>query len=160
MAGRIVRTQTALRVAEFLATREGKAHLSQYGWSPGTPIVMTRAAESVEDAMGMVSIHSQAALVAMLDPATRELRMLHVSTPQAALKKVRATPPGRTMGDLFEQLSSALIIELRVKFWNHTAVAQIIPSCPAMQNGHDSWATSFPRTARPLASTAQAATLP
>ncbi|MGZ2224020.1 hypothetical protein [Glutamicibacter nicotianae] len=102
------------------------------------PIVMTRATESVEDAMGMVSIHSRAALVAMLDPATKDLRMLYVSTPQAALKKVRATPPGRTMGDLFEQLGSALIIELRVKFWHHTAVAHIIPSCPAMVNGHDS----------------------
>ena len=98
MAGRIARTQTALRVADFLAPREGKAHLSEYGWSPGVPIVMTRATESVEDAMGMISIHSRAALVAMLDPATKDLRMLYVSTPQAALKKVRATPPGRTMG--------------------------------------------------------------
>ena len=93
----------------------------------------------------------------MLDPATKDLRMLYVSTPQAALKKVRATPPGRTMGDLFEQLGSALIIELRVKFWHHTAVAHIIPSCPAMMNGHDSWASSFSRTAQPLATSAPAA---
>lgn len=160
MAGRIARTETALRVADFIATREGKAHLSQYGWAPGMPIVMTRATESVNDAMGMVSIHSRAALVAMLDPVTGQLRMLHLTTPQAALKKVGATPPGRTMGDLFEQLASALIFELRVKFWNHTAVAHLIPPCAAMMHGHDSRGSCFPRVKQPPATSVQAVALP
>lgn len=157
MAGRIARTQTALRVADFLAPCEGKAHLSEYGWSPGVPIVMTRATESVEDAMGMASIHSRAALVAVIDPATKDLRMLYVSTPQEALKRSGPRHRAAPWGDLFEQLGSALIIELRVKFWHHTAVAHIIPSCPAMVNGHDSWASSFSRTAQPLATSAPAA---
>ncbi|MFD1377331.1 hypothetical protein ACFQ4U_13450 [Micrococcus antarcticus] len=160
MAGRIARTQTALRVADFLATREGKTHLSQYGWVPGMPIVMTRATESADDAMGMVSIHGRAALVAMLDPLTSELRILHITTPQPALKKVRVSPAGLTMGDLFEQLASTLIVELRVRFWNHTAVAHIIPSRPGMKNANDSWGAAFPRTQRPLETTAQAAALP
>ena len=153
MAGRIARTQTALRVADFLAPREGKAHLSEYGWSPGVPIVMTRATESVEDAMGMVSIHSRAC-------STRQPRICacFMSPPRRQHLK-RSGPRHRAApwGDLFEQLGSALIIELRVKFWHHTAVAHIIPSCPAMMNGHDSWASSFSRTAQPLATSAPAA---
>ncbi|MEF9981490.1 MAG: hypothetical protein RR762_08815 [Glutamicibacter sp.] len=61
---------------------------------------------------------------------------------------------------MFEQLASMLIVELRVRFWNHTAVAHIIPSCPGMKNANDSWGAAFPRTQRPLETTAQAAALP
>ena len=59
MPGRIARTQTAVRVADFLATREGKAHLSELWMEPGMPIVMTQPNESLTDAMGMVSIHGR-----------------------------------------------------------------------------------------------------
>lgn len=134
MPGRIARTKTAVRVADFLATREGRAHLSKYGWAPGMPIVMTQPAESLTDAMGMVSIHGRAALVAMLDSQTDELQMLHVTTPQPALKIAKVSVDGRTMGDFFEDLSSTGITEFRVKFWKHTAVAHRIPSCTIMQS--------------------------
>ncbi|UTM45889.1 hypothetical protein [Glutamicibacter mysorens] len=134
MPGRIVRTRTAVRVADFLATREGKAHLSDYGWAQGMPIVMTQPAETLNDAMGMASIHGRAVLVAMLDPQTEELHMMHVTVPQAALKVTKACADRLTMGEFFERLATELIAEFRVKFWKNTAVAHKIPACPAMQS--------------------------
>ena len=134
MPGRIARTRTAVRVADFLATREGKSHLSDYGWAQGMPIVMTQPAESLNDAMGMASIHGRAVLVAMLDPQTEELHMMHVTVPQAALKVTRACADRLTMGEFFERLATELIAEFRVKFWKNTAVAHKIPACPAMQS--------------------------
>lgn len=134
MPGRIIRTQTAVRVADFLATREGKAYLSNYGWGPGMPIVMTQPTESLNDAMGMASIHGCAVLVAMLDPGTEELHMLHITTPQVALKVTTACPDKITMGEFFERLATETVVEFRVKFWKHTAVAHKIPTCTAMQS--------------------------
>ncbi|MFJ2619781.1 hypothetical protein [Glutamicibacter sp. NPDC087344] len=133
MPGRIARTQTAVRVADFLATREGKAHLSNYGWAPGMPIVMTQPTESLNEAMGMASIHGRAVLIAMLDPQTKELHMLHVTVPQITLKVTKACADRLTMGEFFQRLSTATIAEFRVKFWKHTAVAHKIPTCPGMQ---------------------------
>ena len=134
MPGRIVRTQTATRVANLLATREGKAHLSLYGWVPGMPIVMTQPTETFNDAMGMVSIHGRAVLVAMLDPQTEELHILHVTTPQAALKVTKACADRLTTAEFFNRLTTETIAEFRVKFWKHTAVAHKIPACVAMQS--------------------------
>ncbi|MGV2855166.1 hypothetical protein ACNPON_00180 [Glutamicibacter sp. AGC13] len=134
MPGRIARTRTAVRVADFLATREGKSHLSDYGWAQGMPIVMTQPAESLNDAMGMASIHGRAVLVAMLDPRTEELHMMHVTVPQAVLKVTKACADRLTMEEFFERLATELIAEFRVKFWKNTAVAHKIPACPAMQS--------------------------
>ncbi|MFK0085388.1 hypothetical protein [Glutamicibacter sp. NPDC090743] len=143
MPGRIVRTQTAVRVADFLATREGKAHLSNYGWAPGMPIVMTQPTESLNDAMGMASIHGRAVLIAMLDPQTEALLMLYITPPQVALKVTKACADRLTMGEFFQRLSSATIAEFRVKFWNHTAVAHKIPTCTAMQSQNTTAATRY-----------------
>ncbi|WP_216660906.1 hypothetical protein [Glutamicibacter halophytocola] len=133
MPGPIARTQTAVRVADFLATREGKSHLASYGWAPGMPIVMARSSEPLNDVMAMVSIHGQAVLVAMLDPRSDELRMLHITTPQSALRVVAPSPATVTIGEFFDRLSSVTIAEFRVKFWQNTAVAHVVPSCHAMQ---------------------------
>ncbi|WP_334122138.1 hypothetical protein [Glutamicibacter sp.] len=134
MPGRIARTRTAVRVADFLATREGKAHLSNYGWAPGMPIVMTQPSEPLNDAMGMVSIHGRAALIAMLDPQTEELLMLHITAPQAALKVAKVCADRMTMGEFFQRLALETIAEFRVKFWKYTAIAHKIPTCTAMQS--------------------------
>lgn len=133
MPGRIDRTQTAVRVADFLATREGKAHLSDFGWAPGMPIVMTQPAESLNDAMGMVSLHGRAVLIAMLDAHTEELLMAHVTIPQAALTVTKAATDRLTMGEFFDHLTTQSIAEFRAKFWKHTAVAHKIPTCTAMR---------------------------
>ena len=124
MPGRIARTQTAVRVADFLATREGKSHLASYGWAPGMPIVMARSSEPLNDVMAMV---------AMLDPRSVELLMLHITTPQSALRVVAPSPATVTIGEFFDRLSSVTIAEFRVKFWQNTAVAHVVPSCHAMQ---------------------------
>ncbi len=134
MPGRVFRTQTAVRVADFLATREGKAHLSNYGWAPGMPIVMTHSVESLNDAMGMVSIHGCAVLVAMLAPQTGELHLLHVTTPQPALKVVKLCEDTRTMGEFFDHFTTESIAEFRVKFWKYSAVAHKIPTCASMHS--------------------------
>lgn len=153
MPGRIARTQTAVRVADFLATREGKSHLASFGWAPGMPIVMTRPSEPLHDVMAMVSVHGRAALVAMLDPRSEELRMLHITTPQSALRVVTPSAASTTIGAFFDRVASATIAEFRVKFWQHTAVAHVIPSCPAM---HSSGAASnrYQLPSRPALATA------
>ncbi|MFJ5149943.1 hypothetical protein ACIP6D_17295, partial [Glutamicibacter sp. NPDC088455] len=79
-------------------------------------------------------IHGRAVLVAMLDPQTEELHMMHVTVPQAALKVTKACADRLTMGEFFERLATELIAEFRVKFWKNTAVAHKIPACPAMQS--------------------------
>lgn len=153
MPGRIVRTRTAVRVADFLATREGKAHLSSYGWAQGMPIVMTQPSESLNDAMGMVSIHGRAVLVAMLDPQTEELLMLHITPPQTALKVAKVWSDQLTMGEFFQRLGTENVGEFRVKFWKHTAVAHQIPTCPAMQSQNTTAATRYPLPTRRHAAT-------
>ena len=134
MPGRIIRTRTAGKVADFLATREGKNHLSAYGWFPGMPIVVTQAEESLLDAMAMVSVHGQAVFIAMLDPHTQDLRMMHISTPQAALRVVTPTPDRLTVKEFFDHVDENKLAEFRVKHWKHTAIASILPSCAAMKD--------------------------
>lgn len=133
MPGRFARTQTADRVADFLATREGKSHLTYFGWAPGMPVVITRPSEPLHDVMAMVSVHGRAVLVATLDPRSEELRMLHITTPQPALRVVTPAPSSMTIGEFLDRVASMTIVEFRVRFWQHTAVAHVIPSCPAMQ---------------------------
>lgn len=132
MPGRIVRTQTAARVAEFLATREGKGHLAAHGWTKGMPIVMTQPAESLEDAMAMVSIHGRPVLLAMLDPDTVELQMMYLTPPQSALQIFGAAATGSTTGEFMEQVRAKGYVEFRVRQWQHTAVALAIEPCEGM----------------------------
>ena len=49
MPGRLVRSQTAVRVAELLGSREGRRHLGNYGWTQGMPVVMTQPEESLDE---------------------------------------------------------------------------------------------------------------
>ena len=104
---------------------------------------MTQPTESLNDAMGMVSIHGRAVLVAMINSQTEELQMLNVTTPQASLKITEASADGLTMGEFFDHLAAEPIAEFRVKFWKHSAVAHRIPTCPGMQSQSNA-ATRYP----------------
>ncbi|MGP5581679.1 hypothetical protein ACTXOF_14290 [Glutamicibacter arilaitensis] len=97
---------------------------------------MTQPAESLNDSMGMVSLHGRAVLIAMLNPQTEELLMAHVTTPQVALTVTKAATDRLTMGEFFEHLTTKSIAEFRVKFWKHTAVAHKIPTCTAMRSAN------------------------
>lgn len=134
MPSRIARTQTAVRVAEFLATREGKQHLAQYGWVKGTPVVMTNAQEKLSDAMAMVSVHGRPVFLAMIDPATDHLQMLYVTTPQSSLSVVEAASAGETSANFFNEVVKQGSREFRVSQWDYTAVAFAVPTCDAMQS--------------------------
>ncbi len=133
MPSRIARTQTAVRVAEFLATREGKKHLSTYGWRKGMPVVMTNAEEELTNAMAMVSVHWRPVFLAMVDPKTDRLHMLYLTTPQKVLTVVEAAPARKTSGDFFKEVMAEGSQEFRVAQWDHTAVAFAVPSCEAME---------------------------
>lgn len=128
MPGRIVRTETAERVTELLGSREGRNHLSSYGWAQNMPVVMTGAKESVNDVMGLVSMHGRTVLVAMIDPATDELKLLHVSTPNQALKTVGVEADATQIGSLIARAELEGMVTFRVKYWQHSAVAHPIPS--------------------------------
>lgn len=134
MPSRIARTQTAVRVAEFLATREGKQHLAQYGWVKGTPVVMTNAQEKMSDAMAMVSVHGRPVFLAMIDPETEHLQMLYVTTPQSSLAVVDAASSSKTSASFFKEVVMQGSQEFRVSQWHYTAVAFAVPSCDAMQS--------------------------
>lgn len=134
MPSRITRTQTAVRVAEFLTTREGKSHLEQYGWFKGMPVVITNHVESLNDAMGMVSVHGRAVLLAMIAPGSDHLQLLYITTPQNALRVVDVASPKKTSGQFFKEVLAVGSKEFRVKHWRHTAVALAIPTCEAMKN--------------------------
>lgn len=127
MPGRIVRTQTAERVAELLGSRDGRAHLSAYGWAQGMPVVMTVPTETVNDVMGLVSMHGKTALVAMIHPDTNELHFIHVCTPNQALRVVEIESEDITIFDLFNRAQVEGTVTFRVKYWQYSAVAHPIP---------------------------------
>ncbi len=129
MPGRIIRTQTAQRVAQVLATNKGKEYLGLFGWKAGVPIVMTQASESLADAMGLASIHGRAVFIAMIDRHTDELMMLHLSTQQPDLRTVGAMPQEMGMGEFFGKLTQADgAMTFRVPQWKYSVVAHKIPS--------------------------------
>ena len=127
MPGRLVRSQTAVRVAELLGSREGRRHLGNYGWTQGMPVVMTQPEESLDDVMGLVSVHKRPVLVAMLGKQTGELKFLEV---------VPASAPRSTIKDLFAQAEHSGMAAFRVKYWQYSAVAHAVPHFDANAPGH------------------------
>ncbi|MGO3854765.1 MAG: hypothetical protein ACTJGY_00560, partial [Glutamicibacter arilaitensis] len=71
---------------------------------------MTQPAESLNDAMGMVSIHGRAVLVAMLDPQTDELQLMHVTVPQPALQVAKPSSDRLTVGEFFDRLDRKSVV--------------------------------------------------
>jgi len=146
MPGRVVRTHTAARVAEILASKRGRAHLEEYGWVQGMPIIMAQACESVEDVMGLASIHGRAVLVAMIDPQTDDLCMLHLSMPNPALRIEEALARTLRISDLMTQAKAGHALVLRISHWKYSAVAHRLPAGPRHTPG------SFSATRRVYAS--------
>lgn len=128
VAGRIVRSKTAERVTELLGSREGRKHLSQYGWVEGMPVVMSESQEALEDVMALLSVHGRAVLVAMLDPRSADPLFLHVSAPNPALSIVNSVAQGTSIGALFEAAEHEGMMTFRVKYWKYSAVAHLIPA--------------------------------
>lgn len=136
MPGRLVRSQTAVRVAELLGSREGRRHLGNYGWTQGMPVVMTQPLEPLDDVMGLVSVHKRPVLVAMLETQTGELKFLHISEPSPVLEVVPASAPRSTIKDLFAQAEHSGMAAFRVKYWQYSAVAHAVPHFDANAPGH------------------------
>ncbi len=127
MPGRLVRSQTAQRVAVLLGSREGRKHLGAYGWKSGMPVIMTQPTEKLDDVMGLVSVHQGPVLVALTDPRTDVLKFLHISENSPALEVVKESDPGCLIGDLFHDAEHCGMKTFRVKYWKHSAVAHAIP---------------------------------
>ena len=127
MPGRIVRSKTAELVAALLDSREGRKQLARYGWKEGMAIVMTQPSEPLEDVMGLVSIHRGAALVAMVDEVSQNLRFIHVSETSAALHIVEESASSMSFGIFFDALELTGVATFRVRYWKHSAVAHILP---------------------------------
>jgi len=129
VTGRIVRSRTAERTAELLGSREGRKHLSQHGWTQGMPVVMAGAQELLDDVMGLVSVHGRAALIAMIDPRSDDLQFLHVSAPSPVLEIVTPAAARTRIASLFAAAEDEGMQTFRVKYWQHSAVAHLIPAC-------------------------------
>ena len=127
MSGRMVRSKTAERVAELLGSREGRSHLSEHGWIRGMPVIIGQINEPVDDIMGLVSVHNCPVLVAILDNQGERLRFIHVSPPNDALEIVEETPAHQPICSLFELAEEHGMLEFRVRYWAHTAVANALP---------------------------------
>ena len=128
MPGRIVRTKTAERVSELLSSREGRQHLTNYGWVQGMPIVMSIPTEPLNDVMGLVSMHGCPVLVAMLSAKLDELKFLYVSTPNPALRNTAVEKDSTHIQDLFERAAEAGLVTFRAKYWDASSVAHPIPA--------------------------------
>lgn len=127
MPGRIVRTKTAERVSELLGSREGRQHLTKHGWVQGMPIVMSIPTESLNDVMGLVSMHGRPVLVAMLDSTLDELKFLYVSTPNPALRSVDVEKDSSPISDLFARAEQHGLVTFRAKYWDASSVAHPVP---------------------------------
>lgn len=128
MAGRLVRSQTAQRVAELLGSREGRKHLASFGWKQGMPVVMTHPHEKLDDVMGLVSVHKGPVLVAMTETSTEELKFLHISEPSPALEVVTQSDPDSRISNLFQAAERSGMSTFRVKYWKYSSVAHAIPT--------------------------------
>lgn len=128
MPGRIIRTQTADRVTELLGSREGRKHLAAHGWVLGMPIVMAAPTEPINDVMGLVSMHGQPVLVAMVDTNADALKFLYVSTPNPALQQVDKEKDSTPILELFGRAEEEGLVTFQVKYWDSSAVAHPIPA--------------------------------
>lgn len=128
MPGRIARTKTAERVSELLGSREGRAHLKNHGWEQGMPVVMAVPSESLNDVMGLVSMHNRPVLIAMLDTRTDTLKFLHLCVPNPALRCVDAEDNAAQISDLFNRCEREGLVTFRSKYWEASSVAHPIPA--------------------------------
>lgn len=127
MAGRYVRTQISERVADLMASREGREYLESHGWVQGSPIIMTQCTELLDDVMGLASVHPGSVFVATLAPDTGDLCFVYVLLPNPALKTVRVSAPETQVWKLFDVASRSCGVTFRVKHWKHSAVAYALP---------------------------------
>ncbi|UYQ78889.1 hypothetical protein OF385_07055 [Glutamicibacter sp. JL.03c] len=88
---------------------------------------MAHPLEDLDDVMGLVSVHRQPVLVAMINAETDELKFLHVSEPSPVLEVVPPRSPRTTIKDFFSEAEHRDLVSFRVKYWQHSAVAHAIP---------------------------------
>lgn len=132
MDGRSVRSETAQKVSEVIGSRDGREFLDSYGWIPGMPIIVAQHTESLNDVMGLASMHPGPVFVATLEPVTGKLRFLYVSPANPSLQVVSVAHPERTLWDLFLEASAQIIATFRVKYWDRSAVAHALPEMPVI----------------------------
>ena len=92
------------------------------------PIVMTVSTESVNDVMGLVSMHGRSVLVAMLDPKTDALKFLYVAVPNPALETVGCEKDSTPISDLFQRAELHGLVTFRSKYWESSTVTHPIPA--------------------------------
>lgn len=123
MPGRYLRSETATRVAEFIGTRSGRAHLKKHSWKQGMPIVISQPNELLTDAMSLVATHPEPVLVAFLDSRTKSLCFMHVSLPSEDLVVVPCEARDRTTGDFYETAKATFALTFRIHTRQYSAVA-------------------------------------
>lgn len=107
------------------------------------PVVMTAEHELLDDVMGLVSLHGQPVLVAMLQQSTDKLMFIHVSEPHMALGSVQEAKADSRIDSFFEEVHAKGYVTFRVKYWKNSAVAHAIPE---FQQCRDSTRTSYHRS--------------
>lgn len=72
-------------------------------------------------------MHGKTVLVAIIDPASDELKLLSCQAHQA-LKTVDVEADAMQIGSLFARAELDVTLTGRVKYWKHSAVAHLVPS--------------------------------
>jgi len=91
------------------------------------PIVMAAEHELLDDVMGLVSLHAQPVLVAMLEQRSGKLMFIHVSEPNENLHCVDLFAPGYRIDNFIQDVAAGGGMTFRVKYWKYSAVAHFIP---------------------------------
>lgn len=135
MSQLIGRSQTAEKVAELIGSEEGRQHLAQFGWAKGMPVVMAQPSDSFEDVIALASVHGRAVLLAMLEPVTGHLRLLHLSEPNSALQIVEPHKPETIIRVLFDEVQKSGMATFRIRYWQYSAVAHAVPRFESRRDG-------------------------
>ena len=127
MVGPLVRSKTAAVMAQLVASRAGRRLLETHGWRPATPIVVARYDEPLNDVMVLVGVHDYPLLLAMLEPRTQNLCLVHVTFCCPDLQVVPVVPDCYTAGQLHQEAVATSLLTFRAKYWEHSAVAHAYP---------------------------------
>ncbi|WP_313810625.1 hypothetical protein [Glutamicibacter sp.] len=99
--------------------------------------------ELLDDVMGLVSLHAQAVLVAMLEQSSGKLMFIHVSEPNENLHSVDLLDSEFRIDRFMHEVAQKGGVTFRVKYWKYSAVAHFIPE---FQVSADLVRTSYHRT--------------
>lgn len=128
MTENIGNSRTTQQLRKLLHCREGQNFLREQAcWEHGMPIVAASARAKLHEVLGLASFQAGAFLLASVDGADGELRLIHLSGSSADLLPVSPMPVGTTVQTLNQLTSSACLVTIRLHMWRCSAIAHALP---------------------------------